>query len=188
MNIIPEIEKRHSYRQYKEEQAREIVRKFNSIYGEVLIEPEAVLSSAKRIKGLDGNDKMGKSLGNAIYLKDDEKRDEFVSLYSKVTGRNNPFYGAKDIIVVLVKKEGGCYVYDGSLAMGNMMLEATHLGVQSCWIHHAKEFFDSEEGKSLLKKWNIKEDNLEGIASLIVGYASADNTPHKIVEGRVYKI
>ena len=44
------------------EQCREIVRKFNSIYGEVLKEPEAVLSSEKRIKGLDGNEKMGKSL------------------------------------------------------------------------------------------------------------------------------
>ena len=55
------------------EQCREIVRKFNSIYGEVLTEPEAVLSSAKRIKGLDGNDKMGKSLGNAIYLSDSEE-------------------------------------------------------------------------------------------------------------------
>lgn len=52
------------------EQCREIVRKFNSIYGETLKEPEAVLSSNKRIKGLDGNDKMGKSLGNAIYLSD----------------------------------------------------------------------------------------------------------------------
>lgn len=52
------------------EQCREIVRKFNSIYGEVLIEPEAILSSSKRIKGLDGNVKMGKSLGNAIYLSD----------------------------------------------------------------------------------------------------------------------
>ena len=52
------------------EQCREIVRKFNSIYGETLKEPEAVLSGAKRIKGLDGNEKMGKSLGNAIYLSD----------------------------------------------------------------------------------------------------------------------
>ena len=52
------------------EQTREIVRKFNSIYGEVLVEPKAVLSSGKSIKGLDGNDKMGKSLGNAIYLSD----------------------------------------------------------------------------------------------------------------------
>ena len=55
------------------EQCREIVRKFNSIYGEVLVEPEAVLSAQKRIKGLDGNEKMGKSLGNAIYLSDSEE-------------------------------------------------------------------------------------------------------------------
>lgn len=55
------------------EQCREIVRKFNSIYGEVLIEPEPVLSNGKRIKGLDGNEKMGKSLGNAIYLSDSEE-------------------------------------------------------------------------------------------------------------------
>ncbi|MBR3163504.1 MAG: tryptophan--tRNA ligase [Clostridia bacterium] len=55
------------------EQCREIVRKFNSIYGDVLVEPEAILSGNKRIKGLDGNDKMGKSLGNAIYLSDSEE-------------------------------------------------------------------------------------------------------------------
>ncbi len=54
------------------EQCREIVRKFNSIYGDTLKEPEAVLSENKRIKGLDGNEKMGKSLGNAIYLADSE--------------------------------------------------------------------------------------------------------------------
>ena len=55
------------------EQCREIVRKFNSIYGDVLVEPEAVLSKEKRITGLDGNEKMGKSLGNAIYLSDTEE-------------------------------------------------------------------------------------------------------------------
>ncbi len=55
------------------EQCREIVRKFNNIYGETLKEPEVVLSSNKRIKGLDGNEKMGKSLGNAIYLSDSDE-------------------------------------------------------------------------------------------------------------------
>ena len=55
------------------EQCREIVRKFNSIYGETLKEPDAVLSSNKRVKGLDGNEKMGKSLGNAIYLSDSDE-------------------------------------------------------------------------------------------------------------------
>ena len=63
------------------EQCREIVRKFNSIYGETLKEPEILLSNYKRIKGLDGNEKMGKSLGNAIYLSDSDEE-----IHKKVMG------------------------------------------------------------------------------------------------------
>lgn len=55
------------------EQTREIVRKFNSIYGKTLQEPEHFLSKIPRVKGLDGNEKMGKSLGNAIFLVDDDE-------------------------------------------------------------------------------------------------------------------
>lgn len=55
------------------EQTREIVRKFNSIYGETFEEPEHLLSNVTRLKGLDGNEKMGKSLGNAINLTDSEE-------------------------------------------------------------------------------------------------------------------
>jgi len=70
------------------EQCREIVRKFNSIYGEgILKEPKAELSKSARIKGLDGNDKMGKSLGNAIYLSDSD--DEIIKkVMSAVTDPN----------------------------------------------------------------------------------------------------
>lgn len=63
------------------EQTREIVRKFNSIYGETLVEPEYLLSKNSRIKGLDGNEKMGKSLDNAIYLSDSS--DEVMSKVMK---------------------------------------------------------------------------------------------------------
>ena len=63
------------------EQCREIIRKFNSIYGETLIEPKQLLSKTSRIKGLDGNDKMGKSLGNAIYLIDDNE-----TIHKKIMG------------------------------------------------------------------------------------------------------
>ena len=69
------------------EQAREIVRKFNNIYGEVLKEPKIVLSEGKRIKGLDGNEKMGKSLGNAIYLSD-SKEEITKKVMSAVTDPN----------------------------------------------------------------------------------------------------
>ena len=54
------------------EQCREIVRKFNSIYGDTLIEPSHLLTTTPRVKGLDGAEKMGKSLGNAIFLNDSE--------------------------------------------------------------------------------------------------------------------
>ena len=81
------------------EQAREIVRKFNSIYGNVLVEPEALLPKTmneKRLVGIDGNSKMSKSLNNCIYLKDSEeeiKRKVF-SMYTdpnhiKVTDPGN---------------------------------------------------------------------------------------------------
>ena len=53
------------------EQTNEIVRKFNNIYGEVLVEAEGLLSTTTRLAGLDGKAKMSKSLGNAIYLADD---------------------------------------------------------------------------------------------------------------------
>ena len=69
------------------EQAREIVRKFNNIYGDVLKEPQIVLSEGKRIKGLDGNDKMGKSLGNAIYLSDSEE-EITIKVMSAITDPN----------------------------------------------------------------------------------------------------
>lgn len=55
------------------EQAREVVRKFNNIYGETLVEPEVLVGKMARVKGLDGNSKMGKSLGNAIYISDSEE-------------------------------------------------------------------------------------------------------------------
>ena len=63
------------------EQAREIVRSFNNIYGDILVEPKGVFP------GLDGNAKMSKSLGNAIYLSDDEKtlQKKVMSMYTDPT-------------------------------------------------------------------------------------------------------
>ena len=69
------------------EQAREIVRKFNSIYGETLVEPEAMLPKSeneRRLVGTDGGAKMSKSLGNCIYLKDsaEEIKRKVFSMYT----------------------------------------------------------------------------------------------------------
>ena len=86
-----------------------------------------------------------------------------------MNGTNDPFYGAPVVLVVLADKERGTYLYDGSLVMGNMMLAAHDLGLGSCWIHRAKEVFESEEGKALLKEWGIEGD-YEGIGNCIIGY------------------
>lgn len=69
------------------EQTREIVRKFNSLYGEVFVEPEALVGDVKRLPGIDGNAKMGKSLGNAIYLSDSEEelKKKVMSMYTDPT-------------------------------------------------------------------------------------------------------
>jgi tryptophanyl-tRNA synthetase len=66
------------------EQTREIVRKFNSLYGDVFVEPEALVGEVKRLPGIDGNAKMGKSLGNAIYLSDaeEELRKKVMGMYT----------------------------------------------------------------------------------------------------------
>ena len=66
------------------EQTREIVRKFNSLYGEVFVEPEALVGEVKRLPGIDGNEKRGKSLGNAIYLSDSEEelKKKVMSIYT----------------------------------------------------------------------------------------------------------
>ena len=84
------------------EQCREIVRKFNSIYGEVLKEPQIVLSEGKRIKGLDGNEKMGKSLGNAIYLSDSEEeiRKKVMSAVTDANRIKKDDLGNPDICMV----------------------------------------------------------------------------------------
>ena len=85
----------------------------------------------------------------------------------------DPFYGAPVVLIVLAKKEVPTHVYDGSLVMGNLMNAAESLGVGSIWIHRAKEEFESEFGKEILKRLGI-EDEYEGIGHCALGYAVED--------------
>lgn len=112
-----------------------------------------------------------------------ELRDRLSRMNSEIImGRNlktstapgaDPFYGAPVVLVVLAKKSVGTHVYDGSLVMENLMLAAHSLGLGSCWIHRAKEEFESEEGKEILRSLGI-EGEYEGIGHCIVGYAAPD--------------
>ena len=97
-------------------------------------------------------------------------RDRLSKMNAEIMGRDtDPFYGAPVVLVVLADKEIPTYLYDGSLVMGNLMNAAHAVGLGSCWIHRAKEVFETEEGKAMLKEWGI-EGNYEGIGNCILGY------------------
>lgn len=85
----------------------------------------------------------------------------------------DPFYGAPVVLVVLASKAVPTRVCDGSLVMGNLMLAAHAEGVASCWINRAREEFESEEGKAILKELGIEGD-WEGVGHCILGYADGE--------------
>lgn len=125
---------------------------------------------------------MGKQSPIIIVVENPEVREKLTKMNAAVMGADiDPFYGAPELLIVLANKDFPTYVYDGSLVIGNMMNAAADLGVASCWIHRAKEEFESEEGKAILKELGI-EGNYEGIGHLILGYAAqplADPAPRK---------
>ena len=117
---------------------------------------------------------MGKQSAIIVAITNKADRDKVSELNARVMGKTDidPFYGAPEIIVVLADKNAHTYLNDGTLVLGNMMAEAESLGLATCWIHRAKEVFESDEGKALLKKWGI-EGAYEGIGNLALGFADA---------------
>ena len=81
----------------------------------------------------------------------------------------DPFYGAPVVLLVLADRKVPTYLYDGCAVLTNLANAAEAVGLASCWIHRAKEEFDSEEGKALLRELGIEGD-YEGIDHLVVGY------------------
>ena len=117
---------------------------------------------------------MGKQSPIIIAVTDKELRDKISEENRKIGGWDagfDPFYGAPVILIVLAKKDVPTHVYDGSLVMGNLMNAAESLGVGSIWIHRAKEEFESDFGKDILKKLGIEEE-YEGIGHCALGYAA----------------
>lgn len=122
---------------------------------------------------------MGRQSPIIIAVTDKKMRDKLSKMNAAVMGSNDdPFYGAPVVLVVLADKSIGTYKYDGNLVMGNLLNAAHALGVSSCWIHRAKEVFDSAEGKQILDSLGIVGD-YEGIGNCILGYADCDTPPAK---------
>ena len=114
---------------------------------------------------------MGMQSPIIVAVTDKATRDQLSKMNADVMGTDtDPFYGAPVVLVVLADKNRPTYMYDGSLVMGNLMNAAASLGIGSCWIHRAKEEFESEEGKEILKSLGIEGD-YEGIGHCILGYA-----------------
>lgn len=102
--------------------------------------------------------------------------------------KGDPFYGAPTVVIVFANTTSNNYLQDGSLVMGNLMNAAHAVGIDSCWINRAKEVFESDEGKRLLKEWGIGS-NYAGVGNCILGYRDCeypDPKPRK--EGYIVRI
>mgnify|MGYP002626371379 FL=1 len=125
--------------------------------------------------GLYAASAMGKQSTMILAVTNKTVRDKISAMNARVMGKDgfDPFYGAPVILVVLADKNWANKVYDGSLVMGNLMNAAYSEGLGSIWIHRAKEEFESDEGKALLKELGI-EGEWEGIGHCALGYAEGD--------------
>jgi len=139
--------------------------------------------------GLFAASGMGKQAAAIIAVTQKEQRDKLAEDNRKIGGWKegfDPFYGAPVILIVLGNKAVPTHVYDGSLVMGNLMLAAHSLGLGSIWIHRAKEEFETDAYKDLLKKLGA-EGEWEGIGHCAVGYMQGEfpeAAPRK--DGRVF--
>ncbi len=157
--ILIAIEERRSIRKYKDEK------------------PAADLVQQVVDAGLWAASGMGQQETRLIVVKNKDLRNELSELNRQIGGWKegfDPFYGAPMVVVVLGKKGRGVASYDGSLVMANMMLAAHSVGLASCWIHRAKETYETEAGRKLLENFGLDADNWEGVANLILGYADGD--------------
>ena len=117
---------------------------------------------------------MGKQSPVIVVVQKPELIAKLSKMNAAVMGTtSDPFYGAPTVLIVLADPERGTYVEDGSLVMGNLMLAAHAVGVDSCWIHRAREVFASEEGKALKAEWGVPESYI-GIGHCVLGYRSGE--------------
>lgn len=151
--------------------------------------PEEKLERILRA-GLYAASGMGRQSAMILCVTDKALRDRLMRMNAAIMGtpEKDPFYGAPCVLVVLADRSIPTAVYDGSLVLGNMMLAAHAEGLGSCWIHRAREEFDSDEGKAILHDLGVEGD-YEGVGHLIVGYtdgAEPEAKPRR--EGRVLRV
>lgn len=117
---------------------------------------------------------MGQQKTLMVVTQDPELVAKLSRMNADVMGaKSDPFYGAPTVVIVFADSEQGTCVENGRLVMGNLMNAAHAVGVDSCWIHRAREVFDSEEGKALKAEWGVPESYI-GIGHCVLGYRSGE--------------
>ena len=123
-----------------------------------------------------------------VAVRDKATRDQLSRMNAAVMGTtNDPFYGAPCVIVVLGDANNYPVVENGSLVLGNLMNAAYEAGLGSCWIHRARQMFETEEGKALLRKWGLP-DTLIGVGNCILGYPDEAPEAKPRLPGRIVKV
>lgn len=123
-----------------------------------------------------------------VAVRDEKIRNQLSKMNAAVLGMDtDPFYGAPCVIAVLSDTQCSTWVEDGSLVMGNLLNAAHALGLGCCWIHRAREVFDSPEGKTLLESWKLPT-HLRGIGFCILGYSAKAPLPKPREANRIVKI
>lgn len=115
---------------------------------------------------------MGRQSPVMVVVQDRELISKLSRMNAAVMGMDgDPFYGAPTVIIVFGNPNAAMtWLEDGSLVMGNLLNAAFAVGVDSCWIHRAKQVFETDEGKALMKEWSVP-DGCVGIGNCILGYA-----------------
>ena len=117
----------------------------------------------------------GKQSPIIVVIQDKQLIDKISRKNAEIMGTpdRDPFYGAPTVLIVLADKNIPTHFEDGCLVMGNLMNAAHAVGVDSCWIHRAREEFSDDFGKALLADWGIVGDYV-GIGHIALGYRSGD--------------
>ena len=170
------------YEMYEDLLTRRSVRKYSDRPVEDAVLDKVLAAGLYAPTGMNNQDPV------MVAVRDKATRDKLSQMNAAVMGASgDPFYGAPCVIVVLADPERMTWVEDGALVLGNLMNAAHSLGLGSCWIHRAKECFDTPEGKALLKAWGVPE-NYRGVGNCILGYAAEEPAAKPRKAGRIIKI
>ena len=156
MEALHVLKKRRSMRSYRSEQIRKD-------------QLDAILEA-----GTYAPTGMGKQSPTIVVVQDPDLIRKLSRMNAAVMGADgDPFYGAPTVVIVFGNPTvARTWLEDGCLVMGNLMNAAFAVGVDSCWIHRAKEMFGSKEGKALMRSWGVPEECI-GIGNCILGYATS---------------